>query len=234
MSKKSKLQKAQSASFDDQQNYSVLEALEILKKMPAIKFDATVEVAFKMGIDPRKSDQNVRGAVSLPNGTGKSVTVVVIASGAQAEEATAAGADYAGFEDLIEKIKGGWLGFDVLIATPEAMKQVRPLGRVLGPRGLMPNPKTGTVTDAVGNAVKEAKAGRVEYRADRGACIHAPFGKVSFSAEDLKENFDTILMAIQKARPATAKGVYFVSCTFSSTISPGVQVDLKEALKVLA
>lgn len=230
---KSKLYKAQSEIFDHQQDYNVIDALEILKKMPTIKFDATVEVAFKLGIDPRKSDQNVRGALSLPKGTGKSVTVVVIAAGTQADEAKEAGADYAGFEELIEKIKGGWLDFDVLIATPDAMKQVRPLGRVLGPRGLMPNPKTGTVTDQVGDAVKEAKAGRVEYRADRGACVHVPIGKMSFSVEDLKANFDAIVAAVNRARPATTKGAYFVSCTMSSTMSPGVKIDLKDATRVL-
>lgn len=233
MSKKSKLYKSQSDVFDRQQTYGVIDALEILKKMPAIKFDATVEVAFKLGIDPRKSDQNVRGALSLPKGTGKSVTVVVIAAGAQADEAKAAGADYAGFDELIERIKGGWLDFDVLIATPDAMKQVRPLGRVLGPRGLMPNPKTGTVTDDVGEAVQEAKAGRVEYRADRGACIHVPFGKMSFSVEDLKANFDAIVTAVNRAKPATSKGAYFISCTLCSTMSPGVKIDLKDAMRVL-
>lgn len=233
MSKKSKLYNAQSEVFDRQQHYGVIDALEILKKMPVIKFDATVEVAFKLGIDPRKSDQNVRGALSLPKGTGKSVTVVVIAAGAQADEAKEAGADYAGFEELIDKIKGGWLDFDVLIATPDAMKQVRPLGRVLGPRGLMPNPKTGTVTDQVGDAVKEAKAGRVEYRADRGACVHVPFGKMSFSVEDLKANFDAILAAVNRAKPATTKGTYFISCTMSSTMSPGIKIDLKDATRVL-
>ena len=225
---RSKLYKSQSECYDRQQKYSVLEALEIVKKMPQVKFEQTVDVAFKLGIDPRKSDQNVRGALPLPKGTGKKITVAVIAAGAQADEAKAANADFVGFDDLIEKIKGGWVDFDVLIATPEAMKQVRPLGRVLGPRGLMPNPKIGTVTDAVGEAVKEAKFGRVEYRADRGACVHVPIGKLSFSVEDLKENFDAIVAALAKARPATAKGTYFVSCTVSSTMSPGIKVSNKE------
>ena len=225
---RSKLYKSQQECYDHQQKYTVVEAFDILKKMSHVKFDETVDVAFRLGIDPKKSDQNVRGAIPLPKGTGKKVVVAVIASGAQADDAKAAGAEFVGFDDLIEKIKGGWLDFDVLIATPEAMKQVRPLGRVLGPRGLMPNPKTGTVTDAVGEAVKDAKFGRVEYRADKGACVHVPVGKLSFTSEDLKENFEALLNALAKARPATAKGVYFISCTISSTMSPGIKISSKE------
>ncbi len=225
---RSKLYKSQEECYDRQQNYSTVEAFEILKKMSHVEFGETVDVAFRLGIDPKKSDQNVRGAIPLPKGTGKKVVVAVIAAGAQADDAKAAGAEIVGSDDLIEKIKGGWLDFDVLIATPEAMKQVRPLGRVLGPRGLMPNPKTGTVTDAVGAAVKDAKFGRVEYRADKGACVHVTIGKLSFSVEDLKENFDAILSAVTKAKPATAKGVYFLSCTISSTMSPGVKINNKE------
>lgn len=225
---RSKLYKSQQECYDRQQKYSTVDAFEILKKMSHVKFDETVDVAFRLGIDPKKSDQNVRGAIPLPKGTGKKVTVAVIATGAQAEDAKAAGAEFVGFDDLIEKIKGGWLEFDVLIATPEAMKQVRPLGRVLGPRGLMPNPKTGTVTDAVGEAVKSAKFGRVEYRADKGACVHVVIGKLSFPAEDLKENFDALLSALVKARPATSKGIYIISCTVSSTMSPGIKISGKE------
>jgi large subunit ribosomal protein L1 len=231
---RSKLYGSQSACFDRQQKYSVTEAIGILKSMPHIKFDETVDVAFKLGIDPRKSDQNVRGAVPLPSGTGKKVAVAVIASGPQADEAKSAGADFVGFEDLIEKIKGGWLDFDVLIATPDAMKQVRPLGRVLGPRGLMPNPKTGTVTDQVAGAVAEAKAGRVEFRADRGACVHVPIGKLSFEGDALQANFDAVFDALLKAKPATAKGAYFVSCTISSTMSPGVRVNVKELVRAVS
>ena len=196
--------------------------------MPHVKFDETVEIAFRLGIDPRKSDQTVRGAVALPNGTGKKVTICVIADGAQAEEAKAAGADYVGYDDIVEKIKGGWLEFDTLIATPEAMKLVRPLGRQLGPRGLMPNPKTGTVTDATGAAVAEAKAGRVEFRADRGGCVHVPIGKVSFPVEALLGNFEVVVDAINKAKPSTAKGLYLISCTVSSTMSPGIRLNAKE------
>jgi large subunit ribosomal protein L1 len=229
---KSKLYKSQSTKYDKLTAYALPEALSILKEMPHVKFNETVEVAFKLGIDPRQSDQNVRGAVPLPKGTGKQVTVTVIAAEAAAEEAKAAGAEYVGHEDLIEKIKGGWLEFDILIATPAAMAQVRPLGRVLGPRGLMPNPKTGTVTDQVGAAVAQAKAGRVEFRADKGACIHVPIGKLSFSSEDLQENCEAVVQALLRAKPATAKGVYVHSCTVSSTMSPGIKIDTKELLKV--
>ena len=225
---RSKLYKSQQECYDRQQKYSTVEAFEIIKKMSHVKFDETIDVAFRLGIDPTKSDQNVRGAIPLPKGTGKKITVAVVASGAQADDAKAAGAEVVGFDDLIEKIKGGWLEFDILIATPEAMKQVRPLGRVLGPRGLMPNPKTGTVTDAVGEAVKEAKFGRVEYRADKGACVHVAIGKLSFPAEDLKENFDAILSALVKARPATTKGIYILGCTISSTMGPGIKISGKE------
>ncbi len=225
---KSKKYKAQMETFEHLKHYGSAEALELLQSMPHVKFDETVDVAFKLGIDPRKSDQGVRGAVALPKGTGKKITIVVIATGPQADEAKAAGADFVGFEDLIAKIKGGWLEFDSLIATPDAMKQVRPLGRVLGPRGLMPNPKTGTVTDQVGAAVAEAKGGRVEFRADKGACIHVLLGKLSFAKEDLQENFKAIYSAIMRARPATTKGHYVLSCTVSSTMSPGIKLDLNE------
>ncbi len=228
MSKSSKLYNKQLEMFDRQRRYTLTEALEILKSMPAIKFDQTVEVAFKMGVDARKSDQTIRGAVPLPKGTGKAVRIAVVASGPQAEEAKEAGAEIVGYEDLVEKMKGGWLDFDVLIATSEAMKMVRPLGKVLGPRGLMPNPKTGTVTESTGNAVREAKAGRVEFRTDRGACIHVPIGKLSFAAADLMENFDAVFHALGKAKPTTAKGIYFVSCTVSATMTPGVRVDVNQ------
>jgi len=230
--RRSKLYKSQSEAYDRQTKYSVADALKILKSMPHVKFDESVEVAFKLGVDPKKSDQTVRGAVPLPKGTGKKVRIAVICSGAQAEEAKAAGADFVGYEDLVEKIKSGFMDFDSLIATPDAMKLVRPLGKALGPRGLMPNPKTGTVTEQVGAAVAEAKAGRVEFRADRGACIHVPIGKLSFTAEDLKVNFDVIVDAVNKAKPASAKGTYMISCTISSTMSPGVKVDTKELVRL--
>ena len=230
---KSKLyrQQVEALGGDMQRRFGVEEAIDALKKLPGVKFDQTVEVAFKLGIDPRKSDQTVRGAVPLPRGTGKTVRVAVVADVAKAEEAKAAGADVVGYEDLVQKIKDGFQDFDILIATPDAMKMVRPLGRQLGPRGLMPNPKTGTVTEAVGAAVTEAKAGRAEFRADRGACVHVPFGKVSFEADALKENFEAIVAALVKAKPATAKGTYLISCTLSATMTPGLKINLKELVK---
>ena len=177
MAKRSKLYKAQLEKYDKLKLYPLAEAVKLLKELPAVKFDQTVELSFKLGVDPKQTDQTVRGAVPLPRGTGKKVTIVVIADDEKPRlEAQEAGADFVGYDDIIAKIKGGWTDFDVLIATPSAMSQVRPLGRQLGPKGLMPNPKTGTVTDKVGNAVKEAKAGRVEFRADKGACVQVPVG----------------------------------------------------------
>ena len=231
--RRSKLYKKQLESLGDLQlRHGVTEAIGKLKALPGVKFDQTVEVAMKLGIDPRKSDQTVRGVVPMPSGTGKTVRVAVVCEGAQAQEAQEAGADVVGYEDLVQKIKDGFQDFDTLIATPEAMKMVRPLGRQLGPRGLMPNPKTGTVTDAVGAAVREAKAGRAEFRADRGACIHVPIGKLSFETSALQENFDALADAIQKARPASAKGTYILSCTISGTMTPGLKINLKELAKV--
>ena len=227
--RRSKLYKQQREQLgDNQQRYSVLEAIGKLKALPGVKFDQTVEVAIKLGVDTRKSDQTVRGAVPLPRGTGKTVRVAVVADGNAAAEAKDAGADVVGFEDLVQKIKEGFADFDILISTPDAMRLVRPLGRQLGPRGLMPNPKTGTVTDQVGNAVREAKAGRAEFRADRGACVHVPFGKLSFEAEALNENFEAIIAALLKAKPATAKGAYILSCTISGTMTPGVKINTKD------
>lgn len=230
--KRSKLYNARLSSFDRANTYSLEEAIKVIQSMPKPKFDETIDVAFKLGIDTRQSDQNVRGAVTLPNGTGKDIKVVVVADGDAAEAAKAAGADEVGSAELIEKIKGGWTDFDVLVATPAAMKEVRTLGRVLGPRGLMPNPKTGTVTDDTAAAVKESKAGRVEYRADKGGATHMPLGKVSFEANQLLENAETAINAILKARPASTKGNYVISCTLSATMSPGVKIDLKDILKV--
>ena len=226
--RRSKLYKSQIGSFEASARYSVKDALNALKAMPAVKFDQTVEAAFRLGIDPRKSDQNVRGAVALPSGTGKSVRVAVVCDGPQADAAKAAGADFVGYEDLVEQIKNGWQDFDILIATPNAMKLVRPLGRQLGPRGLMPNPKTGTVTENVEPAVKEAKAGRVEFRADKGGCVHVPFGKMSFTAEALEANLRVIIDALLKARPSSTKGAYMLGCTLSATMTPGVRLNSKE------
>lgn len=230
MPKRSKLYRAQLEKYDRLKRYSLAEAIETLKALPAVKFDQTVELAFKLGVDPKQTDQTVRGAVPLPRGTGKNVRVAVIADDDKfRQEAQEAGADYVGFEDLIAKIKGGWMEFDTLIATPSAMSQVRPLGRQLGPRGLMPNPKTGTVTEKVGPAVKEAKAGRVEFRADRGACVQVPIGKLSFAPDAIAENAQAVIRALNKAKPSSAKGVYIQSITLSATMTPGVKVDLKEA-----
>ena len=231
MRKRSKLYRARLAAIDSQKVYSIAEGMAALKKMPACKFDESVEVACRLGVDTRQSDQVVRGAVSLPHGTGKSLRVVVIASGDAAQAAQAAGADIVGYEELLERIKGGWLEFDIMIATPAAMQKVRTLGKVLGPRGLMPNPKTGTVTDDTAAAVKEAKAGRVEYRADKGGCVHVPVGKLSFPADKLAENAMTVLHAIMRARPSTTKGSYLLSATASSTMSPGVHLDIRELVK---
>ena len=226
--KRSKLYKSRLESIDNKKAYSLEEAFTALKGMPAVKFDESVDMAFNLGIDTRQPEQNVRGALSLPNGTGKNITVLVIADGQAADDAKAAGADYVGFEDMIEKVKGGWLEFDVMIATPAAMTKVRTLGRVLGPRGLMPNPKTGTVTDDTKAAVKASKGGRVEYRADKGGATHVLVGKLSFGVKELKENAVAIAEAINKARPSATKGVYVVSCTVSSTMSPGLKIDLKD------
>lgn len=229
--KRSKLYKSRAEGLDREQLHTLASAIDTIKAMPPVKFAESVDIAFKLGIDPRKSDQNVRGAVSLPNGTGKKVTVCVIADGEAAEAAKAAEADYVGFDDLIAKIKGGWLEFDVLIATPAAMKTVRTLGRVLGPRGLMPNPKTGTVTDDTAAAVTASKGGRVEYRADKGGCAHVLVGKLSFDTDKLVENALTIANALIKARPASTKGNYIQTCSISATMSPGIKIDLKEIVK---
>ncbi len=204
------------------------QAVAFIKANPGAKFDETVELALRLGVDTAKSDQTVRGTVSLPNGTGKKLRVIVFAAGTQADAARAAGADEAGFDDLIEKVKGGWTDFDVAISTTDAMKEVRKLGRVLGPRGLMPNPKTGTVTDDVGPAVTAAKGGKVEFRMDRNGNVCVMCGKRSFDAEKLIGNIHAVLEAIRAERPAGAKGTFLRSCTLSSTMGVGVKVDIKE------
>ncbi len=228
---RSKTYSQQAECFDPEQRYSLEDAVAILQKMPHVKFDETVELAVRLGIDPRQSDQNVRGAMSLPNGTGKQTTVVVIAADEAAEAAREAGADHVGFEELLDKIQDGWLDFDVMIATPAAMQKVRTLGRVLGPRGLMPNPKTGTVTDDTAAAVEQAKAGRIEYRADKGGCAHVPIGKVSFEPAAIVENAEAVVQALIRARPAATKGSYLLSCTMSSTMSPGVKLDVRQLVR---
>lgn len=230
---KGKLYRARLEMFDRDKQYPLEDAVGILKGMPTAKFDETVEISFRLGIDPRQSDQIVRGAMVLPKGTGKTTKVVVVASGDEAQQAKDAGADEVGFEDLVERIKGGWLDFDVMIATPAAMKVVRTLGRVLGPRGLMPNPKTGTVTDDTAAAVAQAKAGRVEFRCDKGGCVHVPVGKISFAAEDIVENADSVVQTILRARPAVVKGIYVQKITVSTTMSPGIRLDVKSVTKAV-
>jgi len=205
--------------------YQPRQALEIVKKAAFAKFDETVEVAVRLGVDPRHADQVVRGTVVLPAGTGKSVRVLVIAVGDKAREAEEAGADFVGAEH-IQKIKDGWLDFDVLIATPDQMGQLGALGRILGPRGLMPNPKAGTVTFNVGNAVRETKAGKIEFRVDKAGNVHAPIGKVSFGLEALETNFTAFMDQIVRAKPAAAKGVYVKNVSVSSTMGPGVTIDI--------
>ena len=210
---------------DRAQAYGVQEAIELVKKTNTAKFDATVEVAFRLGVDPRKNDQQIRGAVVLPNGTGKTQRVLVFAKGEKAKEAEAAGADFVGDADYINKIQQGWFDFDVIVATPDMMGEVGKLGRVLGPKGLMPNPKTGTVSFDVEKAVKEIKAGKVEYRVDKAGNIHVPIGKVSFEDSKLVENFTTIFETLLKAKPAAAKGTYMKNVAVASTMGPGVKVD---------
>ncbi|KQU23991.1 50S ribosomal protein L1 [Peribacillus butanolivorans] len=205
--------------------YAVTEAIEVAKKANFAKFDATVEVAFRLGVDPKKADQQIRGAVVLPNGTGKTQRVLVFAKGEKAKEAEAAGADYVGESDYINKIQQGWFEFDVIVATPDMMGEVGKLGRVLGPKGLMPNPKTGTVTFDVTKAVNEIKAGKVEYRVDKAGNIHAPIGKVSFEDAKLVENFTTIYDTLMKVKPAAAKGTYMKNVSVTTTMGPGVKVD---------
>lgn len=210
---------------DRTQVYDLKEAIELAKKTSTVNFDATVEVAFRLGIDTRKNDQQIRGAVVLPNGTGKTQRVLVFAKGEKLKEAEAAGADYAGDAEYITKIQQGWFDFDVIVATPDMMGEVGKIGRVLGPKGLMPNPKTGTVTFDVAKAVAEIKAGKVEYRADKAGIIHAPIGKASFDSEKLEENFTTVFETIQKAKPAAAKGTYMKSVNITTTMGPAVKVD---------
>jgi large subunit ribosomal protein L1 len=211
--------------FDPERLHSPAEAFELIKAMAKKKFDETVDVAFRLGVDPRKADQMIRGTVSLPNGTGKTSRVLVFAAGDAAREAEAAGADVVGTDDLIKRIEGGFLDFDVTIATPDLMAQVGKLGRSLGPRGLMPNPKTGTVTNDVGKVVSEFKAGKVEYRTDRYGNVHVPVGKASFDARALLENFHSVYDEILRAKPAASKGKYVQSSVASTTMGPGVKID---------
>jgi len=226
LKKRSKRYRESLALYDRQKLYHPREAMEIIKQMPSSRFDETVEVAFRLGVDPRKADQMVRGTVNLPHGTGKDVRVLVIAQGDKAREAEAAGADIVGGPEILERIqKEGWFEFDAMVATPDMMSQVGKLGKLLGPRGLMPNPKAGTVTFEVEKAVKDIKAGKVEYRVDRQGNLHLVLGKKSFDTRKLLENYAAVLEEVIRARPAAAKGRYLKSITFSTSMGPGVRVD---------
>ncbi|MBB6636518.1 50S ribosomal protein L1 [Cohnella thailandensis] len=211
--------------IDRDATYESLEAIELVKKAASAKFDESVEVAVRLGVDPRKQDQNVRGVVVLPHGTGKTQRVLVFAKGEKLKEAEAAGADYVGDTDLINKIQQGWFEFDVCVATPDMMSEVGKLGRILGGKGLMPNPKAGTVTTDVAKAVQEIKAGKIEYRLDKAGQIHAPIGKVSFDAEKLNDNLKALIDALNRAKPAAAKGVYLKNISISSTMGPGARLN---------
>lgn len=225
MAKKSKKFQDAAKKVDNTKLYSAEEAVALVKEIDFAKFDASVEVAYRLGIDTRKNDQQIRGAVVLPHGTGKTQRVLVFARGEKAKEAEAAGADYVGESDLVQRIQGGWFDFDVIVATPDMMGEVGRLGRVLGPKGLMPNPKTGTVTMDVTKAVQEIKAGKVTYRADKAGIIHVPIGKVSFDDQKLVENFKLIHDTVLRAKPATAKGQYMKNIAITTTFGPGVKVD---------
>ncbi|MFZ0565149.1 MAG: 50S ribosomal protein L1 [Chlamydiales bacterium] len=224
----SKRKKEISKKFDPETSYTLEDAISILKECPPVKFDQTIDISIKLGVDPKKSDQQVRGTVSLPNGTGKARTVLVFAAGEKMQEALDRGADYAGSQELFEKVRGGWTDFEVVIATPDMMREVGKLGKVLGPRGLMPSPKGGTVTEDVGNAVEEFKKGKIEFKIDKHGVCNNAIGKLSFSGEALIENIRAVLTAIQRAKPASAKGQYLVSMALSSTMGPGLKIDHRE------
>jgi len=227
MGKITKKRKEALAKFDAAKIYALSEAVEVIKDITNTKFDSSVDIDMKLGVDPRKANQMVRGSVTLPHGTGKDLKVLVLCTPDKEEEAKAAGADYVGLDDYVAKIKGGWTDVDVVITMPSVMPKVGALGRILGPRGLMPNPKTGTVTMEIGRAVTEAKAGKVDFRVDKFGIIHSPVGKASFEVSKLIENANEILATIIKMKPAAAKGTYVHSIYISSTMSPGIQVDPK-------
>lgn len=232
MSKKaSKRYRAAAEKVDAHKAYLLSEAVTVLKTLPAPKFDQTVTLSFRLGVDPKQSDQMVRGTCPLPHGSGKTVRVLVFAEGAAAQAARDAGAEFVGYKDMIEKCVGGFQDFDVAVATPAAMAEVRKLGKVLGPRGLMPNPKTGTVTDDTAKAVKEVKAGRVEFKLDKNGNVAVPLGKFSFGEKELIDNGSAVIEAVVKARPATAKGVFLENLTLSATMSPGLRVDASPFVK---
>ncbi|KGX89371.1 50S ribosomal protein L1 [Pontibacillus marinus] len=231
MAKRSKRYEDLLKLVDKSKAYEPKEAVELVKETAKAKFDETVEAAFRLGVDPKKADQQIRGAMVLPHGTGKSQRVLVFAKGDKAKEAEAAGADFVGEQDLINQINQGWFDFDVVVATPDMMAEVGKLGRVLGPKGLMPNPKTGTVTFEVEKAVNEIKAGKVEYRVDKAGNIHVPIGKVSFDTDKLVDNFDAITETLMKAKPQASKGTYMRNASVASTMGPGVRVDVSNYKK---
>ena len=232
MAKFGKRTTAARAAFAGKSAMAVEAALTLIKSSASAKFDETLEIAMNLGVDPRHADQMVRGVVTLPHGTGKDVRVLALVTPDKEAEAKEAGADHIGLDEYLQKIKDGWTDIDVIVTMPSVMGKLGPLGRILGPRGLMPNPKTGTVSDDTAHAVNESKAGRVEFRADKGGAAHMPLGKVSFEIPKLVENAETAINAIIKARPAATKGNYVLSCTISATMSPGVKIDLKDILKV--
>lgn len=213
---------------DPRRQYKLGEAVELLKKLPKTKFDETVELGIKLGVDPKQSDQMVRGTCPLPHGSGKKVRVAVFAKGAAATAAKEAGADFVGSDDLIKQVQGGWTDFDVAIATPEAMQEVRKLGKQLGPKGLMPNPKTGTVTDDTAKAIAEVKAGRAEFKMDKAGNLHIALGKLSFETKALEENAKSVITAVAHSKPASSKGTFIQTCTLASTMSPGLRIDTHE------
>lgn len=228
MAKKGKRYQESAKLVDPTKSYKVTEAIDLLKGMSKAKFDETVEAAFRLGVDPKKADEQIRGAVVLPHGTGKTQRVLVFAKGDKIKEAEAAGADFVGDAEFIEKINGGWFGFDIIVATPDMMAEVGKLGRVLGPKGLMPNPKTGTVTFDVEKAVKDIKAGQVEYRVDSDSNLHVPIGKISFGAEQLVENFEAMIETLVAVKPQASKGVYMRNAAITSTMGPGIKVETSD------
>jgi len=225
MAKKGKRYQEATKLIDRSKSYDIKEAVSVLKETAKANFDETVEAAFRLGVDPKKADQQIRGAMVLPHGTGKTQRVLVFAKGDKVKEAEAAGADFVGDQELINKINQGWFEFDVIVATPDMMAEVGKLGRVLGPKGLMPNPKTGTVTFEIEKAVKDIKAGKVEYRVDKSSNIHVPIGKISFDEEQLVENFEAIIDTLVKVKPQSAKGIYMRNVALTSTMGPGIKID---------
>lgn len=230
MGRLTKNQKAVAEKFDASKSYTLAEASALVRDLSRTKFDASVDIAVRLGVDPRKANQMVRGVVSLPHGTGKAVRVLVLCTPDKVQEAQDAGADYVGLDDYVEKIKGGWTDIDVIITTPQVMGKVGTLGRILGPRGLMPNPKSGTVTMEVGKAVTDVKSGKIDFKVDKYGIVHTSIGKTSFTAEKLKENASEVLSTLMRLKPSAAKGTYMVSIHLSSTMGPGIRVDAKSAV----